>query len=197
MWYFISNLRDYVRRLHTDLDDNYPDGRLVTQSLAADGASMTGSSQLDVDVAGWTMYFGVFYGQDITTETMAFLEEQHDAMPDKPMLACEYGYWSGSGGSEEPEQVRIAGETLDGLLPYAALNTDGEVTDGFLCAVTWWCQFNWYRNQSPHIQSMGVTKMDRQTHKPVQQTLSDRYGPYFETGGTAKQGWEGRMQPFR
>jgi len=185
MWYFVSNLRDYVRLLHADLDDNYPDGRLVTQSLAADGAAVIGDAQLDVDVAGWTLYFGVFYGQDISAETAAFLQAQHALMPEKPILACEYGYWSGSGGSEEPEQVRVANETLDAILPFAAVDADGSATDGFLCAATWWCQFNWYRNQTPRIQSMGITQMDRETHKPVHGTLLDRYAPYFGMGGLA------------
>ncbi len=184
MWYFVSNLRQYVQHLRADVY-NHPDGRLVTQSLAADGAAVIGDAQLDVDVAGWTMYFGVFYGQDITAETRAFLLEQHARMPDKPILVCEYGYWSGSGGSEEPEQVRVANETLDAMLPLAAVDETGAVTDGFLAGVTWWCQFNWYRVQTPRIQSMGITRMDRETHKPVRTTLVDRYAPYFNMGGLA------------
>jgi beta-galactosidase len=136
-------------------------------------------------VAGWTMYFGVFYGEDITAETRAFLLEQHARMPDKPILVCEYGYWSGSDGGQEAEQVRVAEETLDAMLPLAAVDETGAVTDGFLAGVTWWCQFNWYRVQTPRIQSMGITRMDRETHKPVRATLVDRYAPYFSMGGLA------------
>lgn len=183
MWYLVFNLRSYVQTLHEDLDDNYPDGRLVTESLAADGALLTGSSVNDVDVIGWTMYFGVFYGEDIAAETTRFLLDQHERHPNKPIIACEFGYWSNSDDSETARQVEVAEETLDAFLPLAAVDADGDNTDGFLAGVTWWCQFNWYRVDSAHIQSMGIMHMDRETDKPVRQTLIDRYRPYFEMGG--------------
>ena len=183
MWYLVFNLRSYVQALHADVDDNYPDGRLVTESLAADGAILTGSSVNDVDVIGWTMYFGVFYGEDIVTETTQFLMDQHERHPNKPIIACEFGYWSNSDDSETARQVEVAEETLDAFLPLAAVDVDGNNTDGFLAGVTWWCQFNWYRVDSVHIQSMGIMHMDRETDKPVRQTLIDRYQPFFEMGG--------------
>lgn len=182
MWYLAFNLREYVQDLHSDLDDNFPDGRLVTQSLAADGAALTQNAQQDVDVAGWTMYFGVFYGDDINSESMDFIQGQFDRNPDQPIIVSEFGYWGGD-QNEYDRQVEVADESLDGFFPFAALDTNGEPTDGPLAAVTWWCQFNWYRVQDPHIQKMGIMHMDRVTAKPVHQTLVDRYQPYFEMGG--------------
>ncbi len=183
MWYLAFNLRPYVQDLHQDLDDNYPDGRLVTQSLAADGKPLTGTAQQDVDVAGWTMYFGVFYGQDVAAETRAFLLRQHEKYPRQPIIACEFGFWSNEDGSGEQQQVDIANQTLDAFLPLAAVDENGQTTEGFLTATTWWCQFNWYRVVTPHIQSMGIMKMDRVTAKPVHNVLRDRYAPYFASGG--------------
>ena len=183
MWYFVFNLRDYVKDLHSDLDGNFPDGRLVTQSLAADGAILTADAQEDVDVAGWTMYFGVFYGNDITSESAQFLKSQHERFPNKPILVCEYGYWSGSDGSEEGQQIDIANQSLDAFYQFAAVDMDGNNTDGFVSAVTWWCQFNYYRVQAPHIQTMGIMHMDRITLKPIRDNLKERYRPYFEMGG--------------
>jgi beta-glucuronidase len=184
MWYLVFNLRQYVQALHADLDDNYPDGRLVTQSLAADGAVFTADAQQDVDVAGWTMYFGVFYGEDITAETLDFLQRQHDRFPGQPLLACEYGYWSGDNDAEAARQVEVADLTLDAFEQLAAVDPQGQTTDGPLCAATWWCQFNWYRvSEEGHTQSMGLMHMDRETEKPVHQTVTDRYQPYFAMGG--------------
>jgi len=182
-WFFTSKLREYIRDLHSDLDDNYPDGRLVSQSLAADGEAFTASAQQDVDVAGWTLYFGVFYGDCIPAETAAFVQRQWDRFPDQPILATEFGYWSGSDGSSEPYQVQVAGETLDGLFPFAAVDPEGNTTAGPLSGVTWWCQFNWYRIQEPHNQTMGLLHMDRVISKPVHSTLVERYRPYFDMGG--------------
>jgi len=183
MWYFVYNLRDYVRDLHEDLDENFPDGRLVTQSLAADGAVLTGDAQQDVDVAGWTMYFGVFYGEDIVAESQAFLQRQHERFPDIPLLVCEYGYWSNDDGSGEARQVEVANQSLDAFYQFAAVDPAGLTQDGPLCAVIWWCQFNWYRIEEGHNQTMGLMHMDRETDKPVHQTVMDRYQPYFEMGG--------------
>lgn len=189
MYYLLTTgkLKNYSQDLHDDLDKNYPDGRLVTFSLAADGVSITGGAIDAVDVVGFTMYFGVFYGELVTQETMDFLIKQHELHPGKPVIACEFGVWNSLEDYGGMAQVIIAEETLDGLLPLAAVDESGNETDGFLASAVWWCQFHWYRvNRGDPIQSMGVTKMDRVTHKPARNTLIERYKPYFEMGGVAK-----------
>jgi beta-galactosidase len=189
MYYLLTTekLKRYVRELHDDLDQNYPDGRLLTFSLAADGVKTTGGAVEEVDVAGFTMYYGVFYGSYVTTETMQFLNEQHSLYPDKPIIACEFGTWPDSNGNGELDQVMIAEETLDGLLPLAAVDTSGNETGGFLASAVWWCQFNWYRvDKEAPVQNMGVTKMDRTTHKAARSTLIKRFKPYFDMGGVAR-----------
>ncbi len=189
MYYLLTTekLRGYVKTLHDDLDKNYPDGRLVTFSLAADGVATTGGAVEDVDVAGFTMYYGVFYGSLITQETMKFLQDQHELYPEKPIIACEFGTWPGSKGRGEMDQVIVARETLDGLLPLAAVNEQGNATDGFLASAVWWCQFNWYRvDREAPVQSMGVTMMDRTTHKETRDVLKEIYKPYFDMGGLGR-----------
>ena len=189
MYYLITTekLKNYTKGLHDDLDLNYPDGRLVTFSLAADGVATTGGAVEDVDVAGFTMYYGVFYGSLITQETMKFLQDQHELYPDKPIIACEFGTWPGLKGRGEMDQVIVARETLDGLLPLAAVDGQGNTTDGFLAATVWWCQFNWYRvDREAPVQSMGVTMMDRTTNKEARDVLKEIYKPYFDMGGLGK-----------
>jgi beta-galactosidase len=189
MYYLVTTekLRGYVKALHDDLDLNYPDGRLVTFSLAADGVKTTGGAIEAVDVAGFTMYYGVFYGSLITQETMKFLQDQHELYPDKPIIACEFGTWPGSKGRGEMDQVIVARETLDGLLPLAAVDEQGHATDEFLASAVWWCQFNWYRiNREAPVQSMGITMMDRITHKEARNVLKEIYKPYFDMGGIGR-----------
>jgi beta-glucuronidase len=189
MYYLITTqkLKNYAQDLHDDLDRNYPDGRLVTFSLAADGVGITGGAIDAVDVVGFTMYYGVFYGEYITSETMNFLYEQHELHPGKPIIACEFGTWPGSNGNGELDQVMIARQTLDGILPLTAVDAGGNETDGFIASAVWWCQFNWYRvDKEAPVQNMGVTKMDRTTHKAARGVLKDMFKPYFDMGGIAR-----------
>jgi beta-galactosidase len=189
MYYLLTTgkLKGYVKDLHEDLDGNYPDGRLVTMSLAADGVKVTGGAIDDLDVVGFTMYYGVFYGDDATGETRAFLEEQHRLRPDKPMIVCEFGTWPGLRDQGEQDQVIIGEKTLDGMLPLAAVDEQGRETAGFLASTVWWCQFNWYRvDREAPVQNMGTMGMDRTTQKEVWETLAARFKPYYDMGGVAQ-----------
>jgi len=124
-----------------------------------------------------------FYGDCIPAETAAFIQRQRVRFPIQPILVTEFGHWSDSDGGGEPYQVQTADETLDGLFPFAAVHPEGNTTSGPLCGVTWWGQFNWYRVQEPHKQTMGLMHMDRVTVKPVYSTLRERYRPYFDMCG--------------
>ena len=50
------------KRVNQESILNYADGRLITQSAAADSPGPEDPSQTVCDVAGWTMYFGIFHG---------------------------------------------------------------------------------------------------------------------------------------
>src|SRR5947209_14816080 len=49
-----------------------------------------------LDVAGYTMYYGVFYQPDASTGTARALQIAHRTFPRKPIMALEYGRWSRS-----------------------------------------------------------------------------------------------------
>ncbi|WP_082063181.1 glycoside hydrolase family 2 TIM barrel-domain containing protein [Paenibacillus sp. IHBB 10380] len=48
--------KEYNARVAQDLHDHYDDGRLTTQSAAADQPGANDASMEPLDVAGWTMY---------------------------------------------------------------------------------------------------------------------------------------------
>ncbi|MCE5171918.1 hypothetical protein LQV63_21795 [Paenibacillus profundus] len=79
----------YNERLVQDVRTNYDDGRLITQSAAADQPGAHDASMEPLDVAAWTMYFGVFHGGTPYEGTRDFLEEAHRLWPDKPILNTE------------------------------------------------------------------------------------------------------------
>jgi beta-glucuronidase len=69
-----TNRGAFIQRLNTELDSEYPDGRFVTESAAADRPGPTDPTQAFCDVAGWTIYFGIFHGSTYYAGTKNFLQ---------------------------------------------------------------------------------------------------------------------------
>ncbi|MFA6440428.1 MAG: glycoside hydrolase family 2 TIM barrel-domain containing protein, partial [Bacteriovoracaceae bacterium] len=173
----------FVQMVQSELDSQYPDGRLITQSAAADRPGPYDNSQTYSDVAGWTMYFGVFYnpyGLGIATGTRHFMVDAHDYFPTKPVVATEYGYWSGEDMSQFNNQVKIFDSTFAGFQSWLPMKKNGVYNSGgFIAGITWWCIFDWYSHQhSAGFQSMGLMRMNRGVEKPVMAKLRSTYGAY-------------------
>lgn len=182
----LTNRTVFLHSIHQDLDTNYPDGRLVTQSAAADRPGPEDTSQDVVDVAGWTMYFGVFYGNKAEPDTKAFLSAAQKAHPQKPILNTEYGIWDTESHNAQQKQNEVFDNTFRALEAYAARNKSGKVADTTaVMAATWWCAFDWYRHGSgagnTGFQTMGLYQMNRTTAKTVASTLKTRYSIYALT----------------
>jgi beta-galactosidase len=99
---------------------------------AAYAFDTTDTSSAALDVAGFTFYEGVFYGSDAGAGTARTLDEIHRRMPDKPVLALEFGHWA-----DEPDgaaaQVAIFRQTG------AALESRGtNHPGGFVAGLVWW-----------------------------------------------------------
>lgn len=180
----------YITKVHQDLDFNYPDGRLITESAAADRPGPTDDSQAACDVAGWTMYFGIFHGGTYYDTTRYFLGKANLAYPEKPIYDSEFGYWSAENNSitGQTNQVRVFDSTFAAFTYRASvLRNDGSYRDGgYLMGVTWWCIFDWYSAQHPQgYQSMGLIKMMRDSVKLVGKRLKEGYAPFYNIGGIA------------
>jgi beta-glucuronidase len=176
----VTNRTAYNLALNTELDTQYPDGRLVTQSAAADRPGPHDPSQANCDVAGWTMYFGVFHGGTYYEGTKQFLQNSHLSHPTKPILNTEMGVW-GAG----PEQIILFDSTFAALAEVSQMNPDGsENPDGFVAGATWWTAFDWYTHLAPvSYQYMGLIHMDRTTTKPSADRVRETYLPYFASAG--------------
>ena len=180
----VTNRKIFIDKIHTELDTQYPDGRLVTQSAATDRPGPEDASQYSVDVPGWTMYFGVFYGNDQYIDTKAFIEAAKAAHPNTPIIATEFGKWSSENHSGQGVQNGIFTGTFDAFAEHAARSKLGVLNpNGALAAATWWCIFDWYQHANPTgFQSMGIFQMDRTTPKQVADILKNRYSTYNATG---------------
>ena len=187
---FADRMKAYNQRLADDFHGLYDDGKLLTQSPAGDNWRPNLKTQEPLDVAGWTLYYGVFYGDDIYGETVDFIQRHGQLYPEYPIVATEFGIWSESDWSNVDQQVDVMTETFRAFADEASLRPDGTVNpDGRLAATTWFSVFDWYtKNGFPDFvasfhQTMGLVKMDRETFKPVAETLRDAYAPYAAFGG--------------
>ncbi|MBK7379868.1 MAG: beta galactosidase jelly roll domain-containing protein [Ignavibacteriales bacterium] len=183
----VPNRKIFIEKVNQDLKQNYPDGRFIVQSAAADRPGPEDDSQNVCDVLGWTMYFGIFYGDSYFADTFNFINDAKSFFPDKPILDTEFGFWSSENGSTTQEQVDVFTLTFPAFQIHAALSANGNINEnGALLGCTWWCIFDWYSNGHPFgYQSMGLYDMFRNTLKPVGNVLKSAYSPYFQNGGTA------------
>jgi beta-galactosidase len=159
----------YNRLLVNDLKKNYDDGRLTTQSAAADRPGYSDPSMAPLDVLGYTMYYGIFHGQPHDTEK-PYLDNAYTGTRDyllaahrfhnKPVLVSEYGIWSSAG---EEVQRDIALNNLRAFIELRNLNFDGSESDkGFVSGINYWTINDWFVNHNTRIQSMGFKTLDRQ-----------------------------------
>ncbi len=170
----------FNRAVRTELKQDYPDGRLITQSAAADRPGPADLSQEECDVRGWTMYFGIFHGSSLFGGTKKFIEDAVTANPNKPVMDTEYGYWSSESGASQQEQVKTFDSTFAAFSLFTPIDQNGVArATAPLMGVTWWCAFDWYTHQQTlGYQSMGLLRMDRTNPKPVFTNLTTMYKKY-------------------
>ena len=172
---YSSQRIDFISRVVTDFKEYYFDGRLVTQSAAADRGGPSDASQALVDVPGWTMYFGIFHGSTYYEGTSDFLQQAHLAYPNQPIFNTEYGIWSSGGGSDLARQTEVFQETYRALTEVTQLDPQGNInSNGYLAGIVWWAAFDWYTVHT-NLQTMGLFSMDRLNAKPVAVELKNAY----------------------
>jgi hypothetical protein len=118
-----------LQELH-DIDRAVDGTRLTGQ--AAYGINPADATSAPLDVAGYTMYHGVFYDTDAAGGTAAALATAHQTYPHKPIVAVEFGRWA-DGPNGPAEQQRIFTETAPQLL-----DRRSTLAGGFVSAAVWW-----------------------------------------------------------
>jgi beta-glucuronidase len=122
--------REAALRTLVEIDRDIDGTRLTGQ--AAYGSMPDDPTQDPLDVAGYTFYYGVFYGADATVDTARALRIAHETNPDKPILALEFGRWA-DGAQGPARQESILADTFPVLERRSAANTDG-----YVGAAVWW-----------------------------------------------------------
>ncbi|MDQ6898466.1 MAG: hypothetical protein M3072_03005 [Candidatus Dormibacteraeota bacterium] len=168
--------RDTLDQL-SNLDRRIDGSRLVGQ--ASYGSPPGDATSQSLDLAGYTYYYGVFYGgDDPGSATAAALDRAHATLPAKPILILEFGRWADS-LEEEAAQTRVLSETLPPLEARADTRTSG-----FVGGIVWW-SLNDYWSDLPGIsvEHFGLFRPDG-TPRPVAMQVAAAYAASDMPGGT-------------
>jgi len=132
-----------------NLDRSLDGTRLTGQ--AAYGSQPDDRTSAPLDVAGFTTYYGVFYGPDAGPGTSRALQIAHATFPRKPIMILEFGRWSDTLTDQE-EQRRILADT------YQAAAADlGTNPSGFVGAAVWWTLDDyWTQRPGVKIEHFGL-----------------------------------------
>ncbi len=165
--------------------DRRVDGTRLT-GQAAYGLDPADPTNANLDVAGYTMYYGVLYGGPLSgNDVQAALMGAHRAYPHKPVMVLEYGHWADD-KSDEAQQLRVF-DTF-----YTQLSADFDTTpNGFVGAALWWALDDyWSERPGLTLERFGLYRPDG-TLRPAGAAVSRVYaqaapakavGPVRSTG---------------
>jgi beta-galactosidase len=136
------------------LDRRIDGTRLTGQAMyATDPADPTSAG---LDVAGYTVYYGVLYGGRLSgLDVQTFLQQAHKAYPKKPIMVMEYGHWADT-TYDENQQLRV----FNTYYPQLAADFDTE-QNGFVGAGVWWTLDDyWTQRPGLTVEAFGLYRPD-------------------------------------
>ncbi len=159
------NALDTLRALDRRIDGT----RLTGQ--AASGTDPSDPTSANLDVAGYTFYYGVLYGGRLSgAEVQSALMQAHREYPKKPILILEYGHWADD-ARDEQEQVRV----FDSYYPQLSSDFDTK-QHGFVGAGLWWSLDDyWTQRPGISVERFGLYRPDgslRPVGDAVQRTFA-------------------------
>ena len=114
-----------------DLDRKIDGTRLTGQAMY--GSDPTDPTSEPLDVAGYTFYYGVFYGGTSPEPgTLRALQQAHHTYPHKPVMVLEFGQWVYENGYDGQQRM-IFRKTWPALI--GNLDT---LKGGYVGAAVWW-----------------------------------------------------------
>ena len=150
--------------------DRKLDGTRLT-GQAAYGNDPTDPTSANLDVAGYTFYWGVLYGGRLSATTVqAALAAAHRTYPKKPVMILEYGQWADN-GYEESLQQRVFNTY------YTQLSQDfGTQPQGFVSGAIWWTLDDyWTQRPTLSVERFGLYRPDGSLRK-VGANVSEAWG---------------------
>lgn len=130
-----ESLLDLLSQAEHQLDGT----RLTGQAMY--GSTPNDPTSRNLDVAGYTMYEGVFYGTDAVHGTASALRIAHATYPDKPIMVLEFGRWSDS-PADQAAQARVFSDTWKAISPVLTSRAHG-----YVAAAVWWSLQDYWSDQ--------------------------------------------------
>jgi beta-glucuronidase len=123
--------RTSTMRTLRDLDRRIDGTRLTGQAMYGSDPSDPTSEPLDV--AGYTFYYGIFYGGSTAEPgTLHALEVAHKTYPHKPLMILEFGDWVSEGGGDRQQQALFRDT-------YPAFSSKFDTLEsGYVGSAVWW-----------------------------------------------------------
>ena len=153
----LTALRDLDRRL---------DGTRLT-GQASYGSDPTDPTTAPLDVAGFTFYYGVFYGGDLDGSNIRrALDKAHQAFPKKPIMILEFGRWADN-QQQEADQQKVFQVTYSAIEPVQDLQPEG-----YVGATVWWSLDDyWTERPGLEVERFGLYRPDGSA-RPVQAAVA-------------------------
>jgi beta-galactosidase len=172
----LTTLRDLDRRL---------DGTRLT-GQASYGSDPTDPTTAPLDVAGFTFYYGVFYGGDLDASNVRqALDKAHQAYPKKPIMILEFGRWADT-QQEEAEQLRVFRVTYTAIEPVQDLQPEG-----YVGATVWWSLDDyWTERPGLDVEHFGLYRPDGSA-RLVQAAVASAYAATATSGSAGRGAQEG------
>jgi len=159
-----------------DLDRRIDGTRLTGQAMY--GSDPTDPTSSPLDVAGYTFYYGVFYGQSAEPGTVRALRLAHQTYPNKPVMILEFGDWV-FGNGYEGHQTQIFRNTY----PAIAANFDTQ-DRGYVGSAVWWSLEDYWTDVSGiGVERFGLYRPDG-TMRPVGVAARTGFGEVTSPSGT-------------
>jgi hypothetical protein len=120
------------------------------------GTDPSDATSSDLDVAGYTVYWGVLYGGRLSgADIQAALQRAHRTYPKKPIMVLEYGHWADN-PADENQQLRVFNTYYAQLT--ATFDTE---QDGFVGAAVWWTLDDyWTQRPGLTVETFGLYRPD-------------------------------------
>ena len=167
----------FIRSLADDMQTHYPDGRLLSVTLAADEENLDDSGLDLADIAGLSALTD-WSEDEVESQSLTAIETLRERFPEKPVLLAEFGTQSEYDGSGMGNQVSIAENSWNAVLAHSQVNPDRIIVkDGYLMGAVWKSMFDWYDNEQG-LRTDGLYYMDRQLAKPSAETIRTLYAPF-------------------
>jgi beta-glucuronidase len=137
-------------------------------------------------VAGYTFYYGVFYGGELDSGNVRrALERAHRTYPTKPIMILEFGRWADT-TEEEQIQAQVFKVTYSAIEPVQGLQPDG-----YVGAAVWWSLDDyWTERPGLDTERFGLYRPDGSA-RPVQAVVASAYAATSASGSAGRGAQEG------